>query len=721
MIDVRGVFWLPADAFLRLDAARYEPLLARVRELGFNTLRVAGGGIPETDTFYDLCDRQGLLVLQEAPLTAEGQGMGPDEYLFSAAAAIRRLRSHPSLVAWCVGASPSAAVAPDPRLTAELAALCGELDPQRQLLGDSPLAGPAQLWTTRPDPKTGRTQWLGASLRHVPGVPSPSAFTTLFAGQAGEPEWPMADEWAVQASRSAAPYGVARSARELVQKAQAAQAAALQRAAERYRLAPAGEVFWQLNEPSPGTSPALLDAAGVPKPACYALRRALGAVAIFADFGGEAPSTLAARDALWGQAVVATDAPLRGARATASILDRSARCLDRWESRFDAPQGAVTPALAFRWAASDELAGDVAFLHLRLDDAAGKPLASNLYWFGVTAPRTGPRPRLRVAWLTSRPRGPLADPAFLAATGIEVARPERAPDLKLDGFHVVVVDPATVFTDFTDADLKVVADAVAKGCGLLVDGLDAALFDSSLGPLLPVERRLLGEQGTLAARPAAQVPDHPVLASVSFDLCPNLPYLAGVAVVRTSTILAGFDAGHPLLAEGRHGEGRVLVLTSRTGGELAAWADVGRFTAGLLGYLARLPHPELAALIEGAQPAPLRALDGLDKAAVQAKTRQDGAAVAVELTNTSKVIAFQLHLGIEDARGRSSGLISLSDNDFCLLPGESRTVRLEAALAPGTPAQPAALVISVGGWNLPVARIPGSIEVKAGRLDLRGP
>ncbi|MBM4043215.1 MAG: hypothetical protein FJ290_32405, partial [Planctomycetes bacterium] len=550
-LDIRGVMWLPADAALRLDASRYERLLARARECGFNTLRVVGGGLAETDLFYGLCDREGLLVLQELPLAGDGQGVGADEYLANAAAAVRRIRSHPSLVAWCVGGA--AGGSPDPRLTAEAAALCQRLDPQRRLLGDSPRTGPAALWAIRSDPASGRTHWLGASLRHVAAPPSPSALCEA-------PDWPSGEEWVIASARSAAPYGAAASAGQHITKAQLAQAAAVRAAAERHRLAPAAEILWQLNEPAPSASPALVDASGTPKPASYFLRRALADVVILADFGGEAPSSVAVgRSQHVEVCVESATGPLRNAQATATVLDRLMNALFVRQCRFDAEAGVVERPLAFDWSPEVALAGDVAFLHLRLDDAAGKPLASNLYWLGVSAPRRAARRPLRVAWLTARPRGLLADDSFLAATGIQVTRPREgeapaepkdagaAPRerrlLGLEGFDAIVVDAASVFADYTDDTLKGVAAAIEKGCGLLVEGADRFLLDSSLGPVLPVRPGAAGGARG-ACSPTALVPDHPALARVAFALCPPLPRRDALVAREPDATLAELDSGH---------------------------------------------------------------------------------------------------------------------------------------------------------------------------------
>ena len=713
-LDLFGCVWQPADALLRLDAARYERLLGHARECGFNALRVWGGGLVETGLFYDLCDRLGFLVLQELPLTTDRQEAPAEDYLANCAASLRRVRTHPSLLAWCVGGAEGGS--PDPRLTAEAAALCTQLDPQRGILGDSPATGLAQLWTTRADPAARRVYWRGASLRYVPGVAAPSLAFAQAADDAPRPP-----------SGGSAAYGPARSPREQVMKAQTAQAAALQRAVERHRLAPSGEVLWQLNEPAASSSPALIDATGVPRPACRFLRRAMGDAVILADFGGgvSPPTTLALNERLRGEVCVQSRlAPLAGALATATILDRSMRRLVRWESRFDAPQGVLARPLVFDWSPEPSLAGDVCFLHLRLDDAKGRPLSSNLYWLGVVAPKAKAARPLRVGWLTGRPRGPLADEAFLAATGIEVKRPEArpvAPDdpgdieapaeskLQLDGYDLFVVDAATVFTDFTDSDLKAVAAAVEKGGGLLVEGIDETLFDSSLAPLMPIGYPASVPTG-MSRQPVAKAADHPALRGIRLDGAPVLARREPVEVKPGGEAIVQLDAEHPLLAERRHGEGRVMALATRPGGELAGWDEFARFYAGVLGYLGRLPHRELGELIEAAQPAPLQALDRLGPATIEAKARQDGDAVAVQLTNVSTALAFMVSLTASGAP------VAFSDNDFCLLPGESTQIRLVGG--PGQAAAASAEVL-VGGWNVESRPLPGRIEVQNGRTRFR--
>jgi beta-mannosidase len=105
-IFARGGNFVPADMILaRIDRARYERLIDLAVEQNFNFLRVWGGGLYESDDFYELCDQRGILVWQEFIFACSRYPM-TDEVFFNDVKAearynIRRLASHPSLIAWC--------------------------------------------------------------------------------------------------------------------------------------------------------------------------------------------------------------------------------------------------------------------------------------------------------------------------------------------------------------------------------------------------------------------------------------------------------------------------------------------------------------------------------------------------------------------------------------------------------------------------------------------
>ncbi|MEO3937485.1 glycoside hydrolase family 2 protein [Dermatophilaceae bacterium Soc4.6] len=101
---VKGANWIPDDAFPhRVDHARYATRIVDAVEAGMNLLRVWGGGIYESDDFYDLCDEQGVLVWQDFLFACAAYAEEPPlrgEVVAEATEAVTRLSPHPSLVVW---------------------------------------------------------------------------------------------------------------------------------------------------------------------------------------------------------------------------------------------------------------------------------------------------------------------------------------------------------------------------------------------------------------------------------------------------------------------------------------------------------------------------------------------------------------------------------------------------------------------------------------------
>jgi len=94
-ILIRGGAWMTSDMLLRFTEKRYEALIRYAKEANLNMLRSEGFSIRETDEFFDLCDRYGVMVTQQL----FGRSI-PDEDLAIACVkdTILRIRNHPSLV-----------------------------------------------------------------------------------------------------------------------------------------------------------------------------------------------------------------------------------------------------------------------------------------------------------------------------------------------------------------------------------------------------------------------------------------------------------------------------------------------------------------------------------------------------------------------------------------------------------------------------------------------
>ena len=102
-ILIKGSNWVPADAFHSRDASRYEKILALFIDLKCNLLRSWGGSVYEDDAFFDLCDRNGIMVWQDFAMACAIYPQTP-EFLETmrneALSVVRKLRNHPSLALW---------------------------------------------------------------------------------------------------------------------------------------------------------------------------------------------------------------------------------------------------------------------------------------------------------------------------------------------------------------------------------------------------------------------------------------------------------------------------------------------------------------------------------------------------------------------------------------------------------------------------------------------
>ena len=102
---MRGFNWIPDDCFpSRTTRADLAQRFGQAIDAGANALRVWGGGVYESDDFYDLADELGLLVWQDFPFACAAYP--EDEPIAGEVAAeardnVVRLMSHPSLALWC--------------------------------------------------------------------------------------------------------------------------------------------------------------------------------------------------------------------------------------------------------------------------------------------------------------------------------------------------------------------------------------------------------------------------------------------------------------------------------------------------------------------------------------------------------------------------------------------------------------------------------------------
>lgn len=101
---VKGTGWCTCDAMMDFSRARYERQLSLAALQHIQMLRAWGSGMVETDDFYDLCDRKGIMVMQEWPTAWESHLTQPYEILDRTVRdGTLRLRNHPSLAIYTGG------------------------------------------------------------------------------------------------------------------------------------------------------------------------------------------------------------------------------------------------------------------------------------------------------------------------------------------------------------------------------------------------------------------------------------------------------------------------------------------------------------------------------------------------------------------------------------------------------------------------------------------
>ncbi len=310
----QGWNWVPLDhLYGSASEARYERLLRLARDAGVNLLRVWGGGLLEKEAFYRLCDRLGIMVWQEFPLSSSGLDNEPpsdpaylDYITGQAEAMLPRRRNHPSLVLWCGGNELTGPelqpLGSDHAALRELRASVETDDPQRLWLPTSPtgprfLADPAH----RGELHDVHGPWLWQGLREHPafydgidpllhsefgceGAADPGTLRAIFGGEPpppdpADPVWMHhGGAWWLKRESVEAAFGPVDGAGVYARATRLLQAQGLQYAIEASRRRQwrcAGVLPWQLNEAFPNAvCTSAVDYYGRPKPAYYAVKRA---------------------------------------------------------------------------------------------------------------------------------------------------------------------------------------------------------------------------------------------------------------------------------------------------------------------------------------------------------------------------------------------------------------------------------------------------------------
>ncbi|MBI2298539.1 MAG: hypothetical protein HYU66_06225, partial [Armatimonadetes bacterium] len=717
-LTLRIAEWRPVDRFLQRSRERTEQLLRLALANGFNTIRVwDGGGLADPD-FYQLCDRLGLLVIQDLPLLGDIARPPLDELLGAVDGVALETRSHPCLVAYVSAVDVPDSGPANARLAA-VAERLGQLAPDAYAISAvGSQAGPATWeWV---DNRTAAAHERRAALLKVYQVSLPDAPPAdlgflerdALPAEMSVAPWPLTGWWEAHGGRPAtleaaqAWLGPVRSEDALLDLLRLWQAENARRQAA---AAAGGAVMVScLNESWPRVGGALVDYGLQPRPAADVLRRFLAGPVVFARADRQEVShgeTVrldlmgvfgAGKD--WWQAKPVSWKELRcrvqgldghvWAEQTVPLADG----LDGLQQ-----VGTLT------WDVGDNVPAGA---YLAVTEAPGTGLASDVVPLGVRAGRAPGR--VRVLWLAG-------EAPKLAGVG-PIGR-ERLAELTPEQVDAVYLGPG----DVPPPDAGEVASILALvrgGAGVLLDGPPSWIAGTGLTDLLPA-RPALGplEEPVDPARPEILLRSHPAFLGLSGDLPAGLSD-GYYELAEGADTLARFGPSRPLLVEGRRGQGRVLWWCTPRDyrRRLQVWAGMDRFALGLLAYAGRLPFGDVQALLDQPSEAPLAAMANLPAAALAVGVATSPVAaspghpeareVTVRNDGATPVLLGTFRLA-DLPRGATAGF---SAGSFTLLPGQTArsilTIRYERR---GQALGKARLLVS--GWGAASVSIDLPLEL----------
>jgi beta-mannosidase len=153
-VFLQGVDWTPIRPnFADLKFKDYEKLILTYRKLGVNIFRIWGGGFAEKDWLYDLCDKYGIMIWQDFPLSSSGLDNYPpdnDKAIEGMSRIVnyyvKRLRHHPSIILWCGGnelykRGDTAPITEEHPMISAIKEITTKLDPDRRFVPGTP-SGP---------------------------------------------------------------------------------------------------------------------------------------------------------------------------------------------------------------------------------------------------------------------------------------------------------------------------------------------------------------------------------------------------------------------------------------------------------------------------------------------------------------------------------------------------------------------------------------------------
>jgi exo-1,4-beta-D-glucosaminidase len=408
-ILIRGGGWT-TDMMLREDSQRLHDEFRYVRDMGLNTIRLEGK--LETPEFFDLADRQGILVMAGwccCDFWEQWQHWKPEDFEIAQQSLrdqIYRLRSHPSLVMWLNGSDN-----PPPANVEQM-----YLNIEKELLWPNPVVSsatgkPAQVTGKSGVKMTGPYEYVAPSyweedtlagqphrkpcdLRECGGAygfntetsmgPAVPPIESIRAMVGKDHLWPIDDVWNFHAGGGefkdihvfsealAKRYGKSESAEDFALKSQLQTyegVRAMYEAYSRNKYEATGVIQWMLNNAWPSMIWHLYDYYLRPGGGYFGAKRAMEA--LHPIYGYDDHS-------IW--VVSSQYQDVKGMKLTTKIYNLDMSEKFSHEDSVDAPADSTTKI--FTLPALRDVS-PVYFLVLRLADSSGKLVGANFYWLSA--------------------------------------------------------------------------------------------------------------------------------------------------------------------------------------------------------------------------------------------------------------------------------------------------------------------------------------------------
>ncbi|WP_380779547.1 LamG-like jellyroll fold domain-containing protein [Sphingomonas sp. R86520] len=370
------------DFMKRVDRTRLEPFFKLHKDAHLNIIRNWVGQNTE-DTFYDLADEYGLMILNdfwESTQDYNLEAQDPALFMTNATDVVKRYRNHPSIVVW-FGRNEGV---PQPVLNEALETLIDKEDGTRLYMGSSNRvnlqnSGP---YNWRPPVEYFTQHAKGFSVES--GTPSLPTLEAWKRAMAPADQWPISDAWAyhdwhqtgngavktymdVLATR----FGAGTSLEDFERKAQMMQYESYRAIFEgmnaKLWTEHSGRMLWMTQPAWPSSAWNIFSSDYDTQASFYGVKKASEPVHVQMNLPD------------WKVVLVNNGlAPLRGVTVKAKVVGLDNRTIAEESATITASGEAASDAFTLDPKAAT--ANGVALVRLEASDAAGNLLSTNFYW-----------------------------------------------------------------------------------------------------------------------------------------------------------------------------------------------------------------------------------------------------------------------------------------------------------------------------------------------------